>query len=109
MIFIFLLIILTLFGILYLLRSVVKKQQRKITIVEYAIIIGYLISLMITGVGLLFHSSQYNQAVDPVDGDCYIPFGGKHILSLLFYFLTFNISAIAIWLKGRKIPLFLLF
>jgi len=81
-----------------------KNNSEKITIVEYAIIIGYLISLMITGVGLLFHSSQYNQAVDPVDGDCYIPFGGKHILSLVFYFLTFNISAIAIWLKGRKIP-----
>jgi len=104
MIFILLLIILTLFAILYLLRSVINKQQRKMTIVEYAVIIGYLISLMISGVGLLFHSSQYNQAVDPVDGDCYIPFGGKHLVSLLFYFIAFNISAIAIWIKGRKIP-----
>jgi len=104
MVLILLIIILALVGFLYLLRSFVKKQQKKISFIEYAIILAYLISLMIAGVGLLVHSSQYNQAVDPVDGDCYIPFGGKHIVSLTVYFVIFNSSAAAIWIRGRKIP-----
>ncbi|MDR0262221.1 MAG: hypothetical protein LBJ04_03265 [Sphingobacterium sp.] len=104
MILILFLIILAFVGFLYLLRSIVKKQRKEISFVEYALIVAYLISLMVAGVGLLFHSSQFDQAVDPVDGDCYIPFGGKHLLSLLVYFIAFNCSAAAIWIRGRKIP-----
>ncbi len=102
--FIFLFIILLLVGFIYLLRTILKKQQKKISVITYAIIIAYVISLCIAGIGLMLHSSQYNQAVDPVDGDCYTPFGGKHALSLFFYFVAFHISAVAIWVKGRKIP-----
>jgi len=104
MILILLFIIITLFGILYLLRALVKKQQRDVSFVEYTVVTAYLLALLLAGIGFVFHSSQYNQPVDPVDGDCYIPFGGKHILSLFIYFVAFNISAVTIWIKGRKIP-----
>lgn len=100
-----LVIIVALFGgLIYLLRSAIKKQHKKLTFIEYVVITGYILSLAISGVGLLTHSSQYHEAVDPVDGDCYLPFGGKHALSLYIYFVAFNIATTAIWIKGRKIP-----
>lgn len=100
-----LLIIIILFAaLMYLLRHALKSQNKKLSFVEYAIFIGYSISLVLFGIGLLSHCHQYNEAVDPVDGDCYLPFGGKHIISLLFYFIAFNSAAAAIWIKGRRIP-----
>ncbi|MFU1855381.1 DUF6688 family protein [Sphingobacterium sp. NGMCC 1.201703] len=100
-----LIVIVTLFaGLIYLLRSAIKRQNKKISSIEYAVIIGYILSLAISGVGLLTHSSQYHEAVDPVDGACYLPFGGKHALSLFLYFIAFNCAVMAIWIKGRKIP-----
>ena len=102
---IILIVIVALFaGLIYLLRSAIKKQNKKISSVGYAVIIGYILSLAISGVGLLTHSSQYHEAVDPVDGACYLPFGGKHALSLFIYFVAFNVAVMAIWIKGRKIP-----
>lgn len=63
----------------------------------------YLLSLILFGLGLLFHGNQYYEAIDPVD-TCYIPFGGKHIATLIFYFIAFNVSAFLIWTKGRSLP-----
>ncbi|ULT22969.1 hypothetical protein KUH03_27410 [Sphingobacterium sp. E70] len=101
---IFFLVVALFAGLIYLLRSAIKRQNKKISFVEYAVIIGYILSLAISGVGLLTHSSQYHEAVDPVDGACYLPFGGKHALSLFIYFVAFNVAVMAIWIKGRKIP-----
>ncbi|PUV21194.1 DUF6688 domain-containing protein [Sphingobacterium athyrii] len=91
-------------GLNYLLRSAVKKQNKKISSVEYTVVIGYILSIALFGAGLLTHSSQYHEAVDPVDGACYLPFGGKHALSLFIYFVAFNVAVIAVWIKGRQIP-----
>lgn len=100
----FVLIVAFLAGLNYLLRSAIKKQHKKLSSVEYTVIIGYILSMALFGAGLFSHSSQYHEAVDPVDGDCYLPFGGKHALSLFIYFVAFNVAVLAIWIKGRKIP-----
>lgn len=68
-----------------------------------AFLTGYFISLIVFAFGLMMHSEDYQVAIDPIDS-CYIPFGGKHILSLIFYFVIFNISAFLIWKKGRNLP-----
>lgn len=65
---------------------------------------GYFLSLVVFAFGLMTHAEDFNIAIDPIDS-CYIPSGGKHIFSLLFYFIIFNISAFLIWKKGRILPL----
>lgn len=83
---------------------ILKKVKKNITIVELIIANLYVFSLLFMFIGLESHGNDYHVAIDPVDGQCYIPFGGKHILSLVFYFIVFIISVFLIWLKGNKLP-----
>ncbi|MDA6069660.1 hypothetical protein NJT12_08510 [Flavobacterium sp. AC] len=83
---------------------ILKKIKKNISILELIVTNIYVFSLLFMFVGLESHGNDYHIAIDPVDGQCYIPFGGKHILSLLFYFIAFIISVLLIWLKGNKLP-----
>lgn len=80
-----------------------KKGKTKYLYGEVAIFVVYLISTLFFAILLIFNSSQYHEAIDIVDGG-YIPFGGKHIISLLVYYVLFLISSWLIWMKGRKLP-----
>jgi hypothetical protein len=92
------------FGLIFLFVFGLKKIKKNITIPE--IIVGnlYLFSLVLLFIGLLIHNNQYSAAIDPVDDECYTPFGEKHIVTLVFYFVMFNVSVLLIWLKGSKLP-----
>lgn len=83
---------------------VLKRIKKDISIVELILAVGYAFSFLLLFFGLTMHDNEYYTAIDPVDVECYIPFGDKHILSLLFYFIAFNVSVLLIWLKGIKLP-----
>lgn len=83
---------------------ILKRIKKDISIVELILAVGYVFSFLLLFFGLTMHDNEYYTAIDPVDVECYIPFGDKHILSLLFYFIAFNISVVLIWLKGNKLP-----
>lgn len=63
----------------------------------------YGLSFLIFALSLYGNSAQYTTPIDPMDLG-YTPFGGKHIISLIFYSILFHISAIMVWLKGRNLP-----
>lgn len=75
--------------------------------IEIVIFLLYLFSFAFLGLGFIEHDHQYNVAIDPVDSD-YTPLGGKHIYSMLVYFILYQISALTIWFKGIKTPPLLL-
>lgn len=78
-------------------------KEKRISVGEVVFFIGYFLTFLLFIVGMMMHSEGYMTAIDPIDS-CYIPFGGTHIFSLLFYFIIFNISAVLIWKKGRNLP-----
>ncbi|UIR57082.1 hypothetical protein LZQ00_04525 [Sphingobacterium sp. SRCM116780] len=80
-----------------------KKFRKPVSAMEIVMGCLYVLSLFPFALGLLFHSNDYQTAIDPVDS-CYIPFGGKHIMTLIFYFITLNIALFALWNKGRRLP-----
>lgn len=83
--------------------STIEIKGKRIPFGSIAFLTAYFLSLFVFAFGLMTHAEDYHVAIDPIDS-CYIPFGGKHIISLLFYFIIFNISAFLIWKKGRNFP-----
>ncbi|MEZ2444948.1 DUF6688 family protein [Chitinophaga sp. RCC_12] len=81
-----------------------KRIKPAITVPEVILANVYVFSLISLFIGFLIHSNEYYTAIDPVDDQCYIPLGGKHIITLTFYFIAFNISLLLLWLKGHKLP-----
>ena len=63
----------------------------------------YMVSFVLLVLGFFTHNRQYHEAIDPVD-NCYMPFAINHITTLILYFITYNISALLIWVKGQKLP-----
>lgn len=90
--------ILVVFGILSF-----KKIKGVTPMGEILLVVLYLFSFGLFSLGMILHDQEYTHAIDPIDV-CYIPFGGKHILSLITYFLLYHIAVIFIWVKGRKLP-----
>ncbi|WP_103865601.1 DUF6688 family protein [Aquimarina sp. I32.4] len=99
-----LLLIISFFIFIFLCIIGLKKKKGSINAIEIILFIIYIISFALFALGLLTHSNQYYTAIDPIDPECYIPFGGQHIITLLLYFICFNVSAVLIWVKGRKLP-----
>lgn len=98
------LLIILFFIFIYVTFKWIKRAKKNVTFLEIVIYIIYLISLILFAFGMLIHSNQYDVAIDPIDPECYIPFGGYHIITLITYFISFNFSARLIWFKGRKLP-----
>jgi hypothetical protein len=87
--------------VIYFLLRVIKKD---ITEAEVILGIAYIISLLLFGFGMSLHSFTYDQAVDPVNDECYSPFSKDHLLTLIVYFILFNTSIFLIWKKGQRLP-----
>jgi len=73
-------------------------------VAELVIGVLYFFSLLLFAFGLITHSNPYYRAIDPVSLACYCPFSDKHALTLLFYFVSFNISLFFVWTKSRALP-----
>jgi hypothetical protein len=87
----------------YVLSFFIRKAKKKINPIEAIVGIVYFVSFFIFGIGMLSHGEQYFTAIYPTD-TCYTPFSSKHLLTLVVYFIIFNISAFIVWLKGLKLP-----
>jgi len=100
------LFILVLFLVLIVFLVWLGLKRSKITAKPMELIIGsvYLLTLFLFLLGLLFHSNPYYKAVDPVDGECYNPFSEQHILTLIFYFVAYNVSLFLVWTRSQKLP-----
>jgi hypothetical protein len=96
--------LLFLLGLLTIIIFTLKKIKKGISIFEIIIATAYIFSIFLMIIGLNTHANQYYTAIDPVNDECYIPFGGKHIATLFFYFISFNASILLVWLKGNKLP-----
>jgi len=81
-----------------------KKVKKDIPLPELILATCYLLSIGAMCIGLMIHQAEYHTAIDPVDGLCYIPFGGKHIISLVSYFVAFHAAVFLLWTKGSQLP-----
>ena len=98
------LVILLLFLVSFFSVLMMKKNKPKVNGWEITLLIFYILSFLPFSFGIMVHAHQYTEAIDPIDPNCYIPFGDKHFVSLLVYFVLYHISGILIWIKGRKLP-----
>lgn len=101
---IFIYIISIFLAIIIIVTAIFKKINKNISTLEIIAANIYVFSLIFLSYGIQTHSNQYYTAIDPIDGECYIPFGEKHIISLIFYFIAFNVSILLIWVKENKLP-----
>ena len=92
--------------IIFLASTIFTLKRLKKESTTFEILTGsvYLFSIALFAFGMLFHSNPYYKAIDPIDGECYSPFANNHILTLIFYFLVFNISLLLVWTKSKTLP-----
>ncbi|MBC9798373.1 hypothetical protein IBL28_20565 [Sinomicrobium sp. FJxs] len=71
---------------------------------EIGFIVIYVFTMCLFAVGMSAHSHPYHEAIDPVGGACYSPFGEEQYPALLFYALLFYAAVFLLWRKGNKLP-----
>ena len=81
-----------------------KRLHRTANSFEIVIGTTYVLSLALFAIGMMIHNNPYYKAIDPIDGECYSPFAERHIITLIFYFLLFNISVLLVWTKNKNLP-----
>lgn len=98
------LVILFFFFFIALTAFILKRIKKNSTSIEIIIGTIYILSLALFSVGMFFHNHPYYESIDPVDGECYSPFASRHFITLVFYFLAFNISLLLVWIKNTSLP-----
>ena len=83
---------------------ILKNAKKNLTSSELVLVTVYVLSLGAFGIGLMMHKADYFTAIDPVDGMCYTPLGGRHVLSMDFYFFAFHTALILLWRRGNTLP-----
>jgi hypothetical protein len=98
--FIFLLFSILITGFL-ILKSLRPGVAIPVVIIEYIFWIVYLLSFLY----FLFCTlgAEYTEAIDPIDRN-YTAFAGKHIATLITYFVLFLGSSLLLHTKGKKLP-----
>ena len=86
--------------IYYTVRWIVQSDAE----LERFLFVMYILTLFLSFLGSIEHKNQYFIAIDPIDDGCYIPFGGKHIISLLVFTILFWISMLIVWINGKSLP-----
>ena len=81
--------------------KLLKKDANSAEIIVWTL---YVFSLALFAIGMTTHSNPYYKPIDPIDMECYSPFSDKHALTLIFYFLAFNISMMLVWVKNDILP-----
>lgn len=101
---IFIVAIIAFLFFLFLTVKTLKWLNKTANVVEISIGTIYVFSLVVFAIGMVTHSNPYYKAIDPIDGECYSPFAGSHLITLVFYFLVLNISLLLIWAKNKILP-----
>ncbi|MDI9310291.1 MAG: hypothetical protein QM535_08745 [Limnohabitans sp.] len=102
---IILIIIIALFFLfLYAFYNYLKHTKNKSRVNERIIATCYLFTFILFIFACGLHSSPYYKAIDIVDDSCYTPFSYEHILTLLFYLITFVTSLFIIWKNESNLP-----
>lgn len=98
------LVIVVFISFIFLLIKGVKTIKNEVNTLDLVFLIIYILSLCLFALAMLTHKHSYHEAIDPANNQCYSPFAIEHSLTLIFYFLAFNISMLFVWLKGTKFP-----
>lgn len=98
-------LVIALLLLLLTIMVVLKRVKAHANPVETMIGAVYLLSLLLFVGGLITHGNAYHQPIDPMDDlECYSPFASGYRLTLLWYFVTFHISLILVWINGNHLP-----
>lgn len=90
--------------ITFVLKYIMLENNKKLTGLNILFLILYYVSILLFFIGIYTHSNNFNVAIDPVDEECYSPFGGKNSLTIGLYYLLFVFAALNFWIKGFKLP-----
>jgi len=103
---IILIVIVVFFSFIFFVIKGVKTIKKEVNTLDLVILIIYILSLCLFALAMMTHSNSYHEVITitPVSRQCYSPFAAEHSLTLIFYFLVFNISILLVWLKGKKLP-----
>lgn len=95
---------LAIFSIVILLLSVLKRQKLSIPIGDRIFAGAWLILILAFAFSMLFHSNPYHRAIDPIDGECYSPFGDGQLPTVIFYGAAFYIGTFLLWRRETRLP-----
>jgi hypothetical protein len=99
----FIIIVVLLFGICAIIGTLVIPINFSEIRTDVVIVVVYVITLIVFVLKLTGHQHSYKEAIDPVDNG-YTPFSKAHILTLVVYFILYNMSMLLIWRRGIKLP-----
>ncbi len=95
--------LLFLFGILACCYAFYRALRGKVSNLSIALFFLYGLSFLPFALGLLLYNRDYTEAIDIVE-EHYSPFGGRHVLTLVFYFVAYQVAAWLLWRKGASLP-----
>ncbi len=81
-----------------------KRLNRNANSIDILIGSLYIFSIILFTIGMIIHSNPYDTAINPVDMECYSPFSHNDILTLIFYYLAFNVSILLVWIRKNILP-----
>ncbi|MDX2282121.1 MAG: DUF6688 family protein [Saprospiraceae bacterium] len=84
--------------------EILKEIKEGANTVEITMGTLYIVSLILFAIQMTWHNTPYYIAIELGEFECYSPFSGKHALTLIFYFLAFNISMLLVWRKSNQLP-----
>jgi len=84
--------------------EILKEVKEGANTVEITIGTLYVVSLILFAIQMTWHNTPYYIAIELGEFECYSPFSGQHILTLIFYFWAFNISIVLVWSKSNQLP-----
>jgi len=85
------------------LKKLGRREDKKMFVIEFLLILIYTGVLGICWLELLFHWAPYDRAIDKVD-DGYTPLSARHALTFTIFFILFLIAVMLVWIKGRSLP-----
>ena len=97
-------VLLALCGIIAVSLSIMNKLRPQFPWIQRVFIALCCVAGFFFSVGMFIHSNPYHQPIDPVDTECYSPFGAGQWPTVVFYALGFYIGIFFLWWKGNRLP-----
>lgn len=89
-------------------NGLLKKMKVNARTIDFIFFNIYCFGFIAFIIFIFSHQAQYHEQIDLIEIECYIPFGGKHIYSLVFYFLLYHSALLICWLRKNNLPPLLL-